>query len=106
MERVSNCLLCDRLIVSNLMSIETVVFLQLLYMSKSDCNTQCLHCISCSSRPASYSRLQHNRGYVILTVFFMVQDNSFENDPENKELTLTAEVLCNTVMTETKEKGK
>lgn len=30
----------------------------------------------------------------------MVGDNGFENDPENKGLTLTTEVLCIAMMTE------
>lgn len=30
----------------------------------------------------------------------MAEDNGFENDPENKGLTLTTEVLCIAIMTE------
>ena len=30
----------------------------------------------------------------------MVGDNGFENDPENKGLTLTTEVLCIAIMTQ------
>ncbi len=34
---------------------------------------------------------------VIIAIFFMAGDNGFENDPENKGLTLTIEVQCTLV---------